>query len=345
MSENITIKDIAKRLYISVSTVSRALQGSHRVNATTRAKVMKVARELNYQPNALALNLRKQKTNTIGIIIPGFIIQFYSSAISAIQTTMEKHGYNVIICQSNESYATELKNLQTLTSYRVDGIIASVSKETSNVDHFRQLIHLGVPLVFFNRTLPELNASTITIDDFDGAKKAVHHLATNGSKRIAIIMGPKNLHIYENRLKGYCSGLKANNLKLDNDLIKITDLSVESIIDAVENLMALKNPPDAIFTANDDSTFLTLALLKEKGVKIPDDVALVGYTSEPKAEYVTPAITTVERPTAAIGKLAAELLLNQLKPNKGEKTTEVKKLKANLIVRQSSVKTNLLQEH
>ena len=343
MSTSITIKDIAKQLNISISTVSRALKGSHRVNATTKAKVMKTAKALNYQPNALALNLRKRKTNTIGIIIPGFIVQFYSTAISAIQDTMALHGYNVIICQSNESYKTEVKNLQTLASYRVDGVIASVSKETNNDEHYRQLEHLDIPLVFFNRTLPQFNASAITVDDYDGAKTAIQHLIESGNQKIAIISGPANLEIYNNRIHGYMDCLKNNNIPLNDNYIKETDLSVQAIIDAVENLVSLENPPDAIFTANDDSTFITLALLKEKGIKIPEEISLVGYTSEPKAEYVSPAITTIEQPTYEIGKLAAELLIHLLKSNSNQ-SAQIKKLKANLVVRDSSVKNNLVQK-
>ncbi|MEQ8812135.1 MAG: LacI family DNA-binding transcriptional regulator, partial [Imperialibacter sp.] len=215
----VTIKDIARELNISPSTVSRALKDHPDISKETKKAVSELAAKLNYQPNLIALSLRKSKTNTIGVIIPEIVHFFFSTIISGIEDVAYKAGYNVIISQTNESFLREVSDTNALVNSRVDGILASVSKETVSYDHFRNLIDRGIPLVFFDRVCEELNTSRVIVDDYDGAFQATEHLISIGCKTIVHLEGPKNLDITKNRRDGYLAALKKNNLPINEDLI------------------------------------------------------------------------------------------------------------------------------
>jgi DNA-binding LacI/PurR family transcriptional regulator len=340
----ITIKDIARKLGISVSTVSRAMRNLPDVNKQTREAVHELAAQLNYTPNLIAKNLKTNKTNTIGVIIPGFIMHYYASAISGIQNEASKAGYNIIIGQSDESYETEMRNVETMVKSRVDGFIVSVSKETKNFQHFVELERRGLPLVFFNRVCPEIHTSRVIVDDYKGAFKAVEYLVQTGCKKIAHIAGPSNLLVSRNRLNGYLDVLKKFNLEICNDLIAECDFSVESGRTATEKLLE-RCQPDAIFVVNDAAAFGCLQILKGRKIRIPDDISVVGFTNEPLSDLIEPTLTTVSQPSYEIGRSAAQLFLRRVEEGIHNFSPQTVMLNTELIIRNSTRKLVEMNDH
>lgn len=331
----ITIKDIAKELNISVSTVSRALRGLPDVNADTRKAVESMAKKLDYHPNAVAMSLVKSKTYTVGVIIPNFVIHLYSSAIGGIQDVLSEAGYNIMICQSNETYTTEVNNVQALISSRVDGLIVSQSKETRNLDHFKSVIDKHIPLVSFNRTLGNLPASKVEADDYDGAFNAVEYLIHTGCQRIAHIAGPQNLQISQNRLRGYRDALAKYQMPFREDYVKCCDFSIASGKESMIELLLLPIIPDAVFVVSDHPAFGVISALKERRINIPDEVSVVGFTDEPFSSLIEPSLTTVSQPIYEIGRATASLFLKQVNdPDHFQPETKV--LKTELKVRNST---------
>ena len=265
----VTIKDIARELGISPSTVSRALKDHPDISPETKRLVNELAEKLNYQPNIVALSLRQSKTNTIGVIIPEIVHFFFSTVISGIEDVAYSAGYNVILAQSNESQSREITDIKALFNSRVDGMLMSVSRETSNFDHIESILAKGVPIVFFDRVYKTEQASKIIVDDFTGAKEATLHLIDQGCKRIAHLEGPPNLEISKQRLEGYKEALKEHNIPFDKELVAICPSgTIEEGRSATEKLLSLKNKPDAIFATNDPAAMGAMQAIKEKGLKI-----------------------------------------------------------------------------
>lgn len=343
-NRQVTIKDLARRLNLSTSTISRALRGLPDVNPTTMKKVKKLAMELNYEPNSVALSLVNKRTNTVGIVIPGFIIHFYSMAISAMQKHLMEEGFNVMICQSGEDYHTEVKNINTLLASRVDGIICSLSRETQDIGHLKHVQQKGIPLIMFNRVSKDLNVSKVLVDDYGGAREAVEHLVQNGYQRIAHIAGPKSLQITANRLSGYMDVLRKYEMPIHDELIVHCDFTIESGMKATEQLLCLPHPPDAIFVVCDAAAFGSYKVIKQKGLHIPDEIGVVGFTNEPLADLIEPGLTTISQPTYEIGQMAARLFLEQLKMEPEDRFPETRVLESELIIRGSSCK-NVLSDH
>lgn len=334
----VTIKDLARKLNISTSTVSRAMRDLPDVNPETKKRVRKMAEELEYEPNQVALSLVTKRTNTVGVIIPGFIIHYYSSAITGIQKTLSEAGFNIMICQSGESYETEKKNVQALLSSRVDGLICSLSRETEDLAHFKSIQKKGTPLILFNRVTNELNVSKARVDDYEGAAKAVGHLIQEGCKRIAHIAGPATLKMCNNRKEGYINTLKMHNLPVEEALIVESDFTMESGIACTRQLLSLPKPPDAIFVVCDAAAFGAMTFIKDQNLKIPEDVAVAGFTNEPLASLVHPALTTVAQPAFEIGQTAAQLFLDQINLEPEDRVPETRVLNTELIIRESSQK-------
>jgi len=332
-----TIMDIASALQVSKSTVSRALQGHADINANTRKAVLEMAHQLDYQPNLLALGLAKSRSYTIGIIVPEFINSFFPYIIIGAQQVANPAGYHVIICQSNESLETEIANTNVLMSSRVDGIVASVTAETENLDHFHKFQRAGIPVVMFNRICDGLDVSKVLVDDYDGAYRGVEHLIQQGCKRIAHLGGPQHLQIGRQRLKGYVDAMRDYGLPIDDELIVYYNLTRENARPAAQRLLELAVPPDGIFAVNDPAGIETILVAKSKGVRVPDDVAIVGFSNEPTSALIEPGLTTLAQPLDEIGKITVQLLLNEIE---GDiipmPRTEV--LKTQLIVRASSMK-------
>lgn len=333
----VTIRDIALKLNISISTVSRALRGMADVNPDTKKAVLEMARQLDYEPNLVAQNLRTNRTKTLGVIVPDLVHHFFSATISGIQEVTAKQGYNVIICMSNESFETENKNIHTLVASRVDGLLVSLSRETSTCDHFKRLYEKRIPLVFFDRVCEEINTTKVIVDDHDGAFKAVEHLIQQGCRKIAYISGPEQMAISNQRVQGYLDALQKHNIAKEEELIKPCDLSKESIINQTNALLDMPVPPDAIFAFNDPVAIQAMLVMKERGIKIPESIAIVGFTNDPSSSLIEPSLSTVAQPAFQIGQIAAKYLLEQVHhPEDFIPQTVV--LKTELIVRNSSRK-------
>ena len=333
-----TIMDIASALQVSKSTVSRALQGHSDINVNTRKAVLEMAHQLDYQPNLLALGLAKSRSYTIGIIVPEFINSFFPYIIIGAQQVANPAGYHVIICQSNESLETEIANTNVLMSSRVDGVVASVTAETKNLDHFQKFQRAGIPVVMFNRICDGLNLSKVLVDDYDGAYRGVEHLIQQGCRRIAHLGGPQNLQIGRQRLKGYLDAMRDYGLPVQDELIVYYNLTRSNAGPAAQQLLELPSPPDGIFAVNDPAGIETILVAKSKGLRIPEDVAIVGFSNEPTSALIEPGLTTLAQPLDEIGKTTVQLLLSEIEADGEliEPRTEV--LKTQLIVRASSMK-------
>lgn len=336
-SSQITIKDIAKALKISPSTVSRALKDHPDISPATKLAVRELALELDYQPNSVALSLRKSRTHTIGVVIPQIVHHFFSTVISGIEDVANDAGYQVIICQSNESYTREVLSVQALMGSRVDGMLVSVAQDTQDVRHFQNLINKGVPIVFFDRMVSELEASSVVVDDFGGAYRATEHLIRQGRKQIAHLAGPENLMISQSRSNGYKKALNDFSLELDENLIITAGLTIEDGTKAIKDLLNSGLKPDAIFAANDPVAIGAMKALKEMGYNIPEDVAIVGFSNEPITSLIEPPMTTVAQPGYDMGQWATKLLLKQIdQPDDETITVEKKELRTELVVREST---------
>lgn len=338
--QRITIKDIAKELKISTSTVSRALADKWDVNPETRKAVLELAEKWNYSPNPISLSLKQKQSMLIGVIIPEFINSFFPEVIMGVESILHPKGYQIVISQSNESFENELKNLKVLESKMVDGFIISVTKETKNIDYFNHLINNNFPLVFFNRVCTEVPASAVIIDDYKWAFLAVEHLIQQGCKRIAHLAGQENLHVAVQRKQGYIDALKKYNLEIDEKLIIPCGVMMERGIMGAYKILEMKKRPDAIFAINDPTAIGAMKTLQKHGIKIPEDIAVVGFTESQMALIVEPNLTSVEQPTFEMGKAAAELLLEQIKNNHEEKkTVKTIVLEAKLNIKDSSCRS------
>ncbi|UGU18223.1 LacI family transcriptional regulator [Sinomicrobium kalidii] len=311
---NPTIHEIARALNINSSTVSRALNNSSRVTQKTKEKVWAKARELGYQRNLLASNLRRSRSNTIGVVIPRISRHFFSSTIAGIEEAAFAAGFNVIICQSLEKLDREKSIVKNLIANRVDGILISVSMETTDSKHLEYFRDNGTPLVFFDRHCEDMpDASKVLIDDRQAAYDAVEHLIARGCKKIAHFSGPQELEIYKNRLKGYRQALKDHQIPYSSKLVFPSRLMEADGYDSARKLLKNNADIDGIFSANDVSAIGAVKYLKKQGKRIPEDIAIVGFSNEPISEVIEPSLTTVDQSGFEIGKIACDLLVNNIR--------------------------------
>ncbi len=337
---NITIKDIAKELGVSPSTVSRALKDHPDISTETKKQINDLAKKLNYQPNTVALSLRQSKTNTLGVIIPEIAHFFFSAVISGIEDIAHDAGYHVIITQSNESFEREVMNTRALFNSRVDGILMSVSRETENYDHLQSLLDYEIPLVFFDRIIDSLNACKVIVNDEQGAYEATTHLIEQGCYRIAHLAGPQNLAISKNRLNGYKAALADNRYMIDENLIKVCGLGTFEEAESITNeILDYRFPPDAIFANNDVAAYGAMMAIRKRKIRIPEDIAIVGFSNWRFSSLIQPALSSVTQPGFKMGQEATRLLMKQINKGKDEESiTETISLKTNLVVRESSKK-------
>lgn len=331
-----TIHDIAKKLNISASTVSRALNNNPIISKTTRDRIKKTADEMGYRPNTLAANFRTKRTNTIGVIVPWINRHFFSSVISGIEDVAYKNGFAVAISQSNDNFEKEDKIAHTLFANRVDGLILSIGMETTTFHHLKLFSERNIPLVFFDRVVDEIQAHKIVVDDFGGGYLATKHLIEQGATKIAHIGGPLNLKIYKNRQNGFCKALKEAELKIDESLIINNSLTRADGTRAIQKLIKNNELPDAIFCANDTTALSSIIYLRENEIKVPEEIAIVGFSNEPYSELVTPSISTIKQPGFSMGKKAAELIIDQINHKKGNQQFETITMPTELIIRSSS---------
>lgn len=338
-SHQVTIKDIAKTLGISISTVSRALKNHPDISEETKSQVKNLARKLSYEPNALALSLRKNKSNTIGVIIPEIVHHFFSSVISGMEDIAYERGYNIMMCQSNELYEREIINSQTLLSNRVDGVLISVSKSTKDFEHFRSFINQGIPLVFFDRVCPEILTDRVIINDEAGAFLATEYLIEIGCKKIAHFSAPQNLLIGQGRLAGYQRALRQYKMEINPDLIVHCDTT--ELANTIIPGFLEKNPEvDAIFAVNDSTAISTMQVLHKMGVRIPEDISVVGFGDGPNALICSPTLTTIEQKGYEIGMEAIKLLVYKIENETASDSFQTKVISPSLMVRESTRKVN-----
>ncbi|HZL10739.1 MAG TPA: LacI family DNA-binding transcriptional regulator [Prolixibacteraceae bacterium] len=336
-SSRITIKDLAARMNLSVSTISRALHNHHSIGEKTTEEVKKLAKELGYFPNSVASNLRSNKTHTIGVIVPRIDIHFHSHAISGIEEFAYKSGYYVTIFQSRDSLEREIAITEILQTKMVEGVIACLGLETKDCTHFSKFNKLNVPLVFYDRVSKDFEASKVIIDDFEAAFKATEHLISIGCKRISHIAGCQTTDIFKARLEGYKAALTKHNILIDEKLIEYTsDLSYEEGARCAKKFLSLDILPDGMFCANDYTAISAIQVFKKANRQIPQDIAVVGFSNYPISRVIEPTLTTIDDRAFEMGQAAAKLLIRQIEDKDHTIASETIVLKTNLIIRDST---------
>lgn len=334
----ITIYDIASELNVSPSTVSRALKDHYSIGKEMIETVKKLARERGYRPNHIAASLRKNKTNTIGVMISWINRPFMSSLISGIEEEVSKAGCNVIISQSHDSYENEIANTKALYNSRIGGLIVSLAMETKKYNHFNTFAESDIPVVFVDRVCEELNSDKVVIDNYAAGFMATNHLIEQGCKRIAHFGGAQHRSIYRHREEGYLAALRQHNMEIDESLILNGDvLNSEEGYRMADQLLSLPNPPDAIFSANDTSAVSAIQCAKNRGIKIPQKLAVMGFNNDPVSLIIDPTLSTVSHPAVDMGKIAARQVLKH-REHKDIITSETITLKTNLIIRESTLR-------
>ncbi|WP_163409850.1 LacI family DNA-binding transcriptional regulator [Flavobacterium ajazii] len=339
MKTKVTISDIAKELGIAPATVSRALSNHPEISASTKKKVKSVAERMDYRPNKMASSLRSGKTKLIGVLIPTAEHLFFGSVIHGISNLASQHGYDVLIYQSNESEEFEKKGIDTFIGARVDGILASISKNTTDFSHFESAKEKNIPIAFFDRTNDTLGISSVCIDDYLGGFMATESLIKSGYKRIAHISGPLHIKAFTERIRGYKAALKQHNIDFENNLIYNGDISIEAGRKGVEYFLNLENKPDAIFAVEDFTALGALKELKSKNIKVPEQFGVIGFCNDLFGEHITPSLSTVDQKTVQMGEEAFNLIY-ELISKKGEKTNYQKRVLIPLLITRESSKKN-----
>ncbi|MFP9115431.1 LacI family DNA-binding transcriptional regulator [Flavobacterium sp. RHBU_3] len=339
MSEKATIYDIAKELNISAATVSRALNNHPKISQATIELVKETATRLNYKQNKLAVALKSGKTYNVGVIVPRINTNFFSSIIRGIEEELYPHQYNVIICQTNEDEKREIDNINTLLNAHVDGILMSISTVSSeNEKAIKKVLDKKVPVVFFDRKKNIEGVSTVTINDFNAAYNATNHLIKQGCTKIAYLTGDRALEIYENRFNGYLKALNDNGLELNEDYIIQTKSKVEDGQQAAKQLLKLKEKPDAIFSTSDFAALGAVQEIKAEGIKIPEEVCVVGFGNEAFTKFMELTISTIDQCAMDMGKIAAQVFMEQIKNTSNAVVEKKVVLNPELIIRQSSTR-------
>lgn len=333
----ITIHHLAKELKISASTVSRALNDNDRISEETRKRVQQKAIEMGYRPNVLAANLRSKRSMTIGVVVPRIDRYFFSSAISGIEDFAWTKGFSVIISQSNDLLIKEANCVRTLYNNRVDGLIISISMQTDDDKHLRLFSDRNIPILFFDRFCPTIKSDRILVDDFNSGYKITSHLIERGCKRIAHIAGPELLNIYKDRKDGYLKALNDVGIPIPEGYLEVTGLTKEEGKQAFSRLMSLPNPPDGVFCGNDTTALSALEYCQKYQLRVPTDVALVGFSDEPFSSAVTPSLSTVKQPGYEMGFLAAQKIIHRIENINSVIPFEEIVLPAQLIIRKSSI--------
>jgi LacI family transcriptional regulator len=336
----VTILDIARELNITAATVSRALNDHPGIRESTKKAVRETATRLNYKHNKIASSLRLGRSSIIGVIIPSAEINFFGSVVHGIEKVAAENNYTVLIYQSNELYEHEKKGVQTFLQSRVDGVLASISKETINLDHYSEIRNRGIPLVLFDRTDDRLGVASVEVDDFAGAFQATSHLIDEGCRRVAHIAGQQHVNIFNLRLKGYVEALNVHNIPLNDDLIVYGKVSIDSGRECMNQLLSRPVIPDAVFAVEDFTALGAIQAIKAAGLRIPEDIAIIGFANEAFGEYITPSLSTVNQQTVIMGEEAAKLLFEGLR--RGGAPPRKLVLKPQVICRGSSRRTGEL---
>ena len=345
MKRKVTLKQIARELDVSISTVSKALRNSKEISEDTREKVQAFAKLYNYRPNNIALSLKNRKTKTIGIIIPEIVHHFFSKVIRGIELVANKRGYNVIVGLSNESFSKEVINMEMLANGSIDGFILSISKETllqQDYHHFTETINQGMPIVMFDRVVNEVLCDKVIVDDLNGSKKAVNTLIEKGCKTIAIITTKDYVSVGKLRTQGYLQALNENDIKaLGSLILKVDDKLVsEDHLDVlekdIETLFESNKDIDGIFAVNELYAITAMKVARKLGLSIPEDVQVIGFTDGVLSKHATPSLTTVSQHAQQMGEQSAELLINNLEIEEDEDHYQTVVIETEIIEREST---------
>lgn len=330
-----SLKDLALALGVSIPTVSRALKDSPEISRELCAKAKQLAKELNYRPNPFAMSLRKNSPRIIGVIVPDIVTHFFASILSGIEDTAIANGYFVIITTSHESFEKEKRNIENLVNMRVEGIIACLSQETTDYSHFLTLKEINVPLILFDRVCLTDQFSSVVADGAHSAQMATQHLLDSGSKRVAFIGGANHLDIVKRRKHGYLEALRENKIPIEKELVICRKIDYEEGKMATETLLSLPQPPDAILAMNDTLAFAAVEVIRSHHLRIPQDVAIIGYTDEQHANYVEPKLSAISHQTYKMGETVCQLLIDHIK---GDQTIKQVVIPTHLQIRESSIK-------
>ncbi|BAV04521.1 transcriptional regulator, LacI family [Filimonas lacunae] len=339
--EAVTIKDIAKALGLSTSTVSRALRDSYEISEDTKKLVKEYATSINYRPNPIALSLKEKRSRSIGVIVCEIANSFFSQIINGIESIAYDQGYNVTISQSHESFEREVLDVSHMASRSIDGLLISVSAETQNFDHLKKLHAQGLPIVFFDRIVHEIATHKVTTNNASGAYAATTHLIENGYRRIANLAAADYMTITQERLSGYRSALADKGIAYDERLVKHCThggMLEQEVQTALDDLFAQPQKPDAIVASADKLTTNCLRYLHKNGITVPDDIALVGFSNSDLTELLSPPLTIVKQPAFEIGRQATEMLLQLIEAKRPVKDFEHTVLPAELFIRESSIR-------
>lgn len=336
-NKEVTIYDVAKALNISPSTVSRGLKDHPHIRKETKKNIIAVAKEMGYQQNKFASNLRQKHTNTIGVVVPKLNSYFMAAVIAGVEKVTSQNGYGLIISQSQESWKKELSCISTLFNSRVDGLLVSLAFDTKNLDHFNILLNKDIPVVFFDRVADCNGCMSIVIDNYKAGYEATSHLIEQGCNRIVHIGGNLLRNVYSDRFRGYKQALADNRIEFDQHLVIISNMNGQAGTDAAKKILKMVPRPDGIFTSNDSSAVAAIVELERAGVTIPDEIAVVGFNNEPISKVIKPNLTTIDYPAREIGEIAAISLINKLKNSQSANFSTII-LKHRLIRRQSSIR-------
>lgn len=330
-----SLKDIAQELGVSIATVSRALRDSPEIGQAMQEKVKALARKMNYRPNPFAQSLRKEAPRLIGVVVPNLVSHFYAAVLDGIEDEARKAGYSVISANSHEDSEKEVSAIDTFNAMHVEGIIACLAQNTRDYSHFEEIGRIGIPMVFFARTCLSDKFSTVTANGDVAAQQATQHLIDTGSRRIAFVAGPNHLDMVIRRKHGYLEALRENRIPIERELVVCGKIDYDWALEATKNLLRMENRPDAILAFNDIITFAAFTAIKEEGLRIPEDVALMGFTDDVHAGYVTPKLSVIEDQSHEMGLEACRLLLKSIN---GDTKIYKKIVPQKLVIRETSAK-------
>jgi len=333
-----SLKDLARELGVSIATVSRALRSSPEIGQEMQEKVKALAKRLNYRPNPFAQSLRKEAPRIIGVVLPNLVTHYYAAVLDGIEDEARKAGYSVISANTHEKSEDEVRAIDNFINLHVEGIIACLSQNTTDYSHFEEISKMGIPLVFFGRTCLPDKFSCVTANGDEAAQEATQHLIDTGSRRIAFIAGPNHLDMVRRRKHGYLEALRENRIPIDRELVVCEKIDFDWAVEATKKLLQRENKPDAILAFNDIITFAAFTAIKDLGLRIPEDVALIGFTDDEHAQYVTPRMSAIEDQAHEMGKVAYELLQKSIS---GDTKIYKKIVPQKLVIRGTSDKHNL----
>jgi len=330
-----SLKDLARELGVSIATVSRALRNSPEIGKDMQARVKELAKKLNYRPNPFAQSLRKEAPKIIGVVVPNLVTHYYAAVLDGIEDEARRTGYSIISANSHERFEDERQAIDNFISLHVEGIIACLAQTTTDYHHFEEIAEMGIPLVFFGRTCLADRFSCVTANGDEAAQMATQHLIDTGSRRIAFIGGPNHLDMVRRRKHGYLEALRENRIPIDRELVTCGPIDYQVALEATVKLLEHENRPDAILAFNDIITFAAFTAIKQCGLRIPEDVALIGFTDDVHAEYVTPRMSAIADQSHQMGVTACQLLLRSIN---GDDRVYREIVPQKLIIRDTSAK-------